>query len=212
MTHDAGEIEGLLERLSHGDQRALGELFARYQEQLRRMVALRLDRRLNGRVSPSDILQEAYIDALKRVQHYFDKPNMSFFVWLRWIVGQRLVDVHRQHLEAQIRDAEQEVSLDGCAPGLSAAGLAAQLAGAFSSPSQAAMRNETLAQLETALGRMDPIDREILTLRHFEELSNSETAEVLGIHKAAASKRYVRALGRLKEALADVPGFFDNSG
>jgi len=172
------------------------------------MVALRLDHRLNGRVSPSDVLQEAYIDALKRAPHYFEKPDMPFLGWLRLVVGQRLVDVHRQHLGAQQRDARQEISLDRTAwPAASSVCLAAQLVGELTSPSHAAQRNESLAQLEEALNQMDPLDREVLALRHFEELSNTEVAEVLGIQKAAASKRYVRALARLKDVLATMPGF-----
>src|SRR5262252_8749566 len=102
--------EALLSELRRGDQHALAELFAHYRDQLRRMVALRLDHRLNGRVSPSDVLQEAYIDALRRVPHYLAKPEMPFFGWLRLIVGQRLVDIHRQHLGTRLRDASQEVS------------------------------------------------------------------------------------------------------
>jgi RNA polymerase sigma-70 factor (ECF subfamily) len=209
MTSTAGEIAERVRRLRGGDQQALAELFAHYRDQLRRMVALRLDQRLNGRVSPSDVLQEAYIDALKRVQHYLDKPEQSFLGWLRLVVGQRLVDVHREHLEAQRRSASQEISLSlGGGPAASSLCLAAHLVGPATSPSQAAIRNEALAQLEAALERMDPLDREVLALRHFEELSNTEVAEVLGIEKAAASKRYVRALGRLKEALEALPGSF----
>src|SRR5208283_3352171 len=98
MTADTAEIDALLDRLAGGDQQALAELFARYREPLKRMVALRLDQRLGGRVSPSDVLQEAYIDALKRFHHYFEKRELPFFGWLRLIVGQRLVDLHRQHL------------------------------------------------------------------------------------------------------------------
>jgi RNA polymerase sigma-70 factor (ECF subfamily) len=203
MTSQPDEIKHLLERLGKGDQGALGELFDHYRAALRRMVALRLDHRLNGRVSPSDVLQEAYIDAVKRVGHYFEKPELPFLGWLRLIVGQRLVDLHRQHLGAQLRDARQELSLDATAwPAASSVCLAAELVGELTSPSNAAARNESLAQLEEALNQMDPMDREVLALRHFEELSNSEVAEILGIGKAAASKRYVRALARLKDVLA----------
>jgi RNA polymerase sigma-70 factor (ECF subfamily) len=204
------EMQALLDRLNGGDVSALGPLFALYQERLRRMVDLRLDHRLKGRVSASDVLQETYIDALKRVRHYLDRPEMPFHVWLRLVAGQRLVEVHRQHLGAKRRDAGQEVSLDGARPGWSAASsvcLAGRLVGDVASPSAAAIRGETLAQLEAALDAMDPIDREVLALRHFEELTNQEVAEVLGLDKSAASKRYVRALTRLKDVLARLPGF-----
>ena len=198
-------ILALVERLRAGDQAALGELFAEYRAKLRRMVELRLDPRLGGRVSPSDVLQEAYIDALKRVEHYFEKPDQSFLGWLRLVVGQRLADTHREHL-AKKRDASQEVSLHRGGPGADSACLAACLLGTGSSPSHAAQRNEAFAKLEEALNQMDPLDREVLALRHFEELSNAEAAEFLGIQPAAASKRYVRALARLKQILESVPG------
>jgi RNA polymerase sigma-70 factor (ECF subfamily) len=210
MTGNQADSNGLMDRLKGGDPGALAELFSRHRPQLRRMVALRLDHRLQGRVSPSDVLQEAYIDALRRVPHYLTKPEMPFFGWLRLIVGQRLVDIHRQHLGTRLRDASQEVSFQqGGVPPADSAGLAAGLVGHLTSPSQAALRNEACAQLEEALNRLDPLDREVLTLRHFEELGNNEVAELLGIQRAAASKRYVRALARLKEVLATIPGFFD---
>ncbi len=212
MTDDAGQWQQWLDRLTQGDSQALAELFAHHGAGLRRMVALRLDHRLNGRVSPSDVLQEAYIDALKRVPHYLARPDLPFLGWLRLIVGQRLVEVHRQHLGAQARDVRQELPLQrGVWPGASSTCLAAQLVGHLTSPSQAAMRHESLAQLEGALNSMDPLDREVLVLRHFEELSNNEVAQLLGIQKAAASKRYVRALGRLKEILSAIPGFLDDA-
>ena len=210
-SNDAADISELLARLRQGEQQALADLFAHYREALRRMIDVRLDPRLGGRVSPSDVLQEAYIDALKRVEHYFAKPDMPFFLWLRWIAGQRLIDVHRQHLGAQIRDAGQEISLNYAGvPAASSACLAARLVGDLTSPSAALVRAERFAMLEDALARMDALDREVLTLRHFEELSNTETAAVLGIQPAAASKRYVRALRRLKDILTDIPGFLDD--
>jgi RNA polymerase sigma-70 factor (ECF subfamily) len=168
------------------------------------MVELRLNHRLAGRVSASDVLQEAYIDALKRVEHYFAKPGQSFFGWLRLVVGQRIADVHREHLAGK-RDAGREIGMNR-GNATESTCLAARLLGAGSSPSQAAQRRETFALLEDALEQMDPLDREVLALRHFEELSNTETAEVLGIQPAAASKRYVRALARLKEILESIPG------
>ncbi|MCY3021075.1 MAG: sigma-70 family RNA polymerase sigma factor [Planctomycetota bacterium] len=203
MADERDAAAALVERLRQGDQAALSDLFALYQERLRRMIALRLDQRLNGRVSCSDILQDSYLEALKRLPHYFEKPDMPFFVWLRLVTSQRLVDVQRQHLGAQMRDAGREVSLQGqVIPQATSVSLAAQLAGNLESPSQAPIRQEMLEQLEAAIESMDPIDREVLTLRHFEELSNDEVAKTLGLQRAAASNRYVRALKRLRETLA----------
>ncbi len=103
--------EDLLRRASHGDEAALAALFGRYRKRLRQMVRLRLDRRLQGRVDPSDVLQEAYLDVAQQLPHYLKKPEMSFFLWLRLVTGQRLMRVHRQHLGAARRDAGREVSL-----------------------------------------------------------------------------------------------------
>lgn len=210
MLDDADNVDQLDSRLRDGDEQALAELFTMHRERLRRMVEFRMDRRLQGRVDASDIVQEAYIDASQRVRHYARKPEMSSFVWLRQIATQRLIDVHRRHLDAQMRDARQEVSIHrGDLAGTTSASIAAELAGQFASPSQLAIHAELLDQLEDALESMDPIDREVLALRHFEELTNNEVAQVLDITKSAASNRYVRALGRLKSVLEAIPGFFD---
>jgi RNA polymerase sigma-70 factor (ECF subfamily) len=200
--------DDLLLRLEGGDERALTELFARHRERLRRMIRLRLDRRLSGRVDSSDVLQEAYLDVRKRLDEYARDPAaMPFHLWLRLIAGQRLTDVHRFHLGAQMRDAGQEVSLHrGPFPQASSVSLAAQLLGKMTSASHAAIRAEHKLIVQEALNGMDPIDREVLALRHFEHLSNDETALVLGLTKSAASNRYIRALKRLKEILSSIPG------
>jgi RNA polymerase sigma-70 factor, ECF subfamily len=201
------EVRPLLDRLQAGDQLALGELFSKYRDRLGRMIQFRLDGRLKGRIATSDVLQEAYIDALKRLPHYQADPDMPFLIWLRWVTMQRLVEVHRQHLGAQMRDAGREVALGAGGPLAASSAMIAEFIGDLTSPSQAAQRSETLAQLGRALDGLDPTDREVLALRHFEELSNQETAAVLGIQPAAASKRYVRALERLKSALEQLPDF-----
>jgi RNA polymerase sigma-70 factor (ECF subfamily) len=197
----------LIRRAAGGDEAALAELFAAYRGRLRQLVRLRLDRRLQGRVDPSDVLQEAYIDLAGKLPDYARRPPMPFFLWLRLVVGERLLRVHRHHLGAAMRDAGREISLyQGSLPQASSASLAAQLLGRITSASRAAIRVEQQLQLQEALNAMDPDDREVIALRHFEELGNDETAAVLGISKAAASKRYVRAMLRLKAALASVPG------
>jgi RNA polymerase sigma-70 factor (ECF subfamily) len=210
MPDDAAELQDQLRRLAAGDQQALAALFTRYRDRLRRMVQLRLDRRLQGRIDASDVLQEAYLDAARRAPEYAANPSVPLFLWLRLLTGQRLLMVHRRHLGAEMHDVGQEVSLyRGALPQASSLSLAAQLLGRITSPSVAAVRAEMQLKLQEALNGMDPLDREVLTLRHFEELSNSETAAVLGIQKSAASNRYLRALKRLKEALSSMPGFFD---
>lgn len=212
MSGDSSLSQSLIGRLKGGDGQALADLFSLHRERLKRVVEFRMDRRLQGRVDASDILQEAYLDAAQRVGHYVDKPGMSFFVWLRQVTMQRLIDVHRRHLKAKMRDAKQEVVMQGGDPSAATSALmAAQLVGHLTSPSQRALRAELMDHVEKALDGMEAIDREVLALRHFEELTNNEIAEVLGITKAAASNRYVRALARLRGVLAEVPGFFDEA-
>ena len=206
---EPGEVEtqGLIDRAIRGDQEAWGELLARHRDRLRRMVALRLDRRLQGRVDASDVIQDAMLEASRRLAEYRQNPTMPFFLWLRYITGQRLLEQHRRHLGAQGRDAGREISLyRGAMPETTTAALAAQLLGRHTSPSQAAQRAERKIRLQESLNSLDPLDREILALRHFEHLSNGEAAEVLGLDKSAASKRYARALIRLKDILASRPG------
>ncbi len=210
MGDDSGTSTELLRRAEDGDEQARAELFARYRPRLRSMVRLRLDRRLQGRIDPSDVLQEAFIDFNRRFPEYARNPAVPFYLWLRGLTGQRLIDLHRMHLGAQMRDVGQEVSLyRGALPPATSVSLAAQLLGHLTSPTQAAIRAELQIRLQEALNLMDSMDREILTLRHFEELSNKETAEILGIQKSAASNRYMRALKRLTEILHSVPGFFE---
>jgi RNA polymerase sigma-70 factor, ECF subfamily len=213
MTIEPDEPRDLLGRAAGGDERAAAELFDRYRKRLRQMIRLRLDRRLQGRVDPSDVLQDAYLDVAEQLPSYVDRPEMPFFLWLRLVAGQRLMRVHRQHLGAAMRDAGREVSLyKGALPQASTLSLAAQLLGRFTSASQAAVRVERQLQLQAALNGMDPMDREIIALRHFEELTNGEAAEVLGLSKTAASNRYVRALMRLQAVLEGIPGFLDRPG
>jgi RNA polymerase sigma-70 factor (ECF subfamily) len=210
MHEESADNLNLLHRIDAGDDAAVGELFERHRPRLRQMVRLRLDRRLQGCVDPSDVLQEAYLDIATRIPDYLANPEVPVYLWLRFLTGQRLVAVHRHHLGAQMRDAGQEVSLyQGALPQATSASLAAQLLGRLTSPTEAAVRAEMQVRLQEALNSLDPLDREVLVLRHFEELSNNETAAVLGIQKSAASNRYVRALKRLRDILAAIPGFFD---
>jgi RNA polymerase sigma-70 factor (ECF subfamily) len=210
MTQESSESSELCRRIECGDEAALLELFARHRDRLKRMVRLRLDRRLQGRLDPSDVLQEAYLDVARRAREYLASPAMPVFLWLRWITGQRLVTLHRKHFGSKARDVGLEVSLHhGALPQATSVSLAAMLLGWLTSPTRAVLRAELQLRVQEVLNVLDPIDREILTLRHFEELNNNETAEVLGISKTAASNRYVRALKRLKDALAGIPGLLD---
>ncbi len=210
MTNDSGRTSELLRRAGEGDQQAAGDLFFRHGDRLRRMVQLRMDRRLQGRLDASDVLQEAYLEFSRSLADYLRNPSMPFFLWLRCLTGRKLLALHRKHLGAKVRDAGREVSLHhGALPQASSISLAAQLLGRHTSPSQAAIRAELQIRMQEALNGMDPTDREVLALRHFEQLSNAETAQTLGLSEAATSNRFVRALKRLKKILTTVPGLLD---
>jgi RNA polymerase sigma-70 factor, ECF subfamily len=192
----------LVRRAAGGDAAAAGDALVRHRARLRRMVDARLDRRVRGRVDPSDVLQDGFADALAKFPGYLADPKIPLFLWLRLVIGERLAKVHRDHLGAQARDAGREVSLyPGPMPAASSAALAAHLLGRETSPTQAAVRAERLLRIQEALNGLDPLDREILSLRHFEELTHAEAARVLDINEAAAAKRYIRALKRLKDVL-----------
>jgi RNA polymerase sigma-70 factor (ECF subfamily) len=198
----------LLQRAAGGDQDALRELFGRYRDRLKRMVRLRLSRRLQGRVDDSDVVQESFLDIARNLPDYMRQPRLPFFLWLRHLTGLKLAEVHRKHLGTQLRDADREVSLHrGGLPEADSVSLAAQLLGHLTTPSQAAIKAEMRLHVQEALNSMDPIDREVLALKHFEQLSTSEIAEVLGLSKAGAGSRYLRAIKRLREMLSQIPGF-----
>lgn len=211
MANNSGDTLALIERARAGDEQALNEIFARHRDRLHRMVELRLDRRLQARVDASDVIQDAYLQVATRWQEYLRNPELPLFLWLRLVVGERLATLHRHHLGTQMRDAGREVSLYREAlPAASSAALAAQLLGKHTSPTQAAVRAERILRIQEALNTLEPLDREVLALRHFEQLTRAETAQVIGIAEAAAAKRYIRALKRLKDLLADLPGGLDS--
>lgn len=201
-----GESE-LVNRIVRGDRDALAELFAQHRDRLWRMVNFRIDPRLHGRVDADDVLQEAYLSAAQRIDSFLQDASRSVFVWLRLIVSQTLIDVHRRHLGVKKRDARRDVSIHGGWDSASTSySLSFHLLGHLTSPSSAAIRAELAQQLDAALETLSDLDREVLAMRHFEELSNQETAQVLGISEQAASIRYVRALGRLKGVMTAVAG------
>lgn len=207
MVPDSPDTVEALRRAVEGDGEALGELFAHHGPRLRRMVQLRMDRRLVGRLDPSDVLQEAYLEVAKGLGDYLGDPQLPFFVWLRFLTGRKLRALHRHHLGTAARDARREVGLGyESLPPTSSDILAAELVGQDPSPSQALIRAELQTQLQEVLDGMDRLDREVLVLRHFEQLTNAETAAALGLTTSAASKRFIRALERLRSILVTAPG------
>jgi RNA polymerase sigma-70 factor (ECF subfamily) len=213
MSKKAVDLRELLERAAVDDPAAIGELFDLHRDRLRRMIHLRLDHRLQGRLDPSDVLQEAFLEFAQALPVYAQNPQTPFYLWLRCITVRKLHTLHRHHLGTRMRDAGREVSLyRGAMPEASSVSLAAQLLGKLTTPSQAVLRAELQLHIQEALGEMEPLDREVLALRHFEQLSNRETAEVLDLTEAAASIRFIRALRRLKERLQRVPGLLGEAG
>jgi RNA polymerase sigma-70 factor, ECF subfamily len=196
----------LLEQAAVGDSAAWGALLEGHGERLRRMVAFRLDPRLRGRVDAADVVQDAYVEAADHRPDYFRHSEpVPLFLWLRKIVVNKVHETHRRHLDAGMRDAGREVAGGSDADATSVA-LLAGLTGHGSGPGTAAAGAEAKDRVREALAGMGETDREVLALRHFEQLSNGETAAILGIQERAAKERYVRAMRRLREALADMPG------
>ena len=189
-----------LQRLNSDGEAALGELFAQYRDRLERAVEFRMDARLRGRIDPVDVLQEAYLRVARRLDGYLENPEVSVYVWLRVQTCQALSDVQRRHAWEK-RNPRNEVQIRQKKGGSSYT-IADAMFDELTSPSQAAVRAEEIDQLHEALATMDEIDREVLALRHFEHLSNSEVAETLSLSPTAASNRYVRAMTRLSEMMA----------
>jgi len=192
-----------------GDKAALAELFELHRERLRNMVDLRMDHRIQGRVNPSDVLQEAFIDLADQLANYSKDPKLPFFVWVRRLTGQRLAKVHRHHLGAAKRDAALEVSLyRGRMPQATSYALASKLIGSTTSVASNIAKAERQLKLQEILNAMDVEDREVLAMRHFEQLTNTEVAMILEVSEAAAGMRHLRALRRLKRDLRQAPHLF----
>jgi RNA polymerase sigma-70 factor, ECF subfamily len=213
MGDNTSKLQELLRRAAEDDAAAVGELFNMHRERLRRMIRVRIDHRLQGRLDPSDVLQEAFLEYARALPVYARSPEAPFYVWLRCIAGRKLHTLHRRHLATSKRDAGREVSIHcGGLPEASSVALADQLVGKLTTPSRAFRRAETRARIQQALNEMNELDREVLALRHFEQLSNKETALVLDMTEAAASVRYMRALRRLKDQLKAMPGVLSDAG
>lgn len=196
---DSEETRGLLQQARDGDAHALEHLFARHRAYLHRMIELRLDPALRPRVDPSDVVQEAHLEANRRIRNYLREPPLSFRLWLRQIAYDRLLMLRRRHLGAARRAVRREVAL----PDHSSLVLARQLLTADASPLEASVQRELAERVRNALLALAEADREILLLRNYEGLSNQEVAQVLGLTSSNASQRYGRALLRLRQFLVE---------
>ena len=201
-------MDSLASKAKSGDLEALAALFHQYEDRLRRMVEIRMDPKLLGRIDPSDVLQEAYLDLVQRLPSFASRDEeMSMFVWMRLVTSEKLLQLRRQHVDAQKRSIGREVPIAANTSDQSSSCLADHLDGHFSSAANKLIRQEMRQVLMNTLESMDEIDREIILVRALEELSNVEAAEVLGISQNGASNRFVRAMTRLKRELERIPGF-----
>ena len=197
----------LLQKAIAGDQGAFAALFEQYRARLRKMVVLRMDVRVKGRLDASDVLQEAYIDAAQQLPNYAKEPKLPVFLWLRLLTGQRLAKTHRKHLGTAKRDVRREISLGrGQVPEASTFNLASRLVGNFTTASSYLRREELRNKIQGVLNQMKPNDREVLALRHFEQMTIRESAIVLGITEKAAGNRYLRAVERIANVFEEASG------
>ena len=210
MWPDANTTLELLQQAKQGDAQAVDALLARHREPVRRMIDLRLDPAIVQRVDASDVVQEVLLEASRRLQEYLRKPSMPFHLWLRQIARDHVIDAHRRHRQAAKRTLDRERALGTCTAAgsyedRSSLDLAAELRDPALTPAAVALRHELLGRFQAALAGLDADDREIILLRHFEQLSNSEAAQALGLSEAAAGMRHLRALRRLRALLAEAP-------
>jgi len=204
------ELEELLARAKEGDRSALGALLESQRERLAHLLASRLTGRLGARVDAADIIQDVFLEASRRMEDYLRAPDMPFDEWVLFLATQRLHTVYRRHLGTKKRDARREVSLYERRPAQGSSRiLAERLPGEIPTPSQRLARGEVCTRVRETLAGMEPAEREVITLRDFEELGNLEVARVLGVEESAASKRYRRAIRKLRALLARIPGMAD---
>ena len=201
MSNSKPDTDGLLERSVLGDKAAAGELFQRHSPRLKRMIALRMDCRMSARIDPSDVLQETLAEAARQLAEYHRHRPLPFYPWLRQIAWQRLTMLYRQHIQSQRRSVEREEPQSPPLPDQSAWSLAKRLIAREGQPSTMARQKEESAQVREALARLAERDREILVLRHLEQLGTAEIAAVLAISEGAVYTRHLRALERLRRLL-----------
>lgn len=206
MTHsiwpDAEDTAELLNEVRGGDSQAVERLLTRHRESLRRMIELRLDQRIKRRVDVSDVVQDVLIEANRRLKDYLENPAMAFHLWIRQIAKDRVIDAHRRHRVSAKRSIDREQATAGQgAVDQSSFEIVAQLRDPAMTPAAAASQRELAVQVEAVIAQLADIDREIILMRHYEQLNNGEIAAALGLSEPAASMRYLRAIRRLREVL-----------
>lgn len=201
---EAEQTQELLDLIRDGDSRAAEKLLQRHREALRRMIAMRLDKKIQQRVDASDIVQDVLVDANRRLQAYLENPAMPFHLWLRHMARDRIIDAHRRHRGSAKRSVDREQGLFAAAnQNHSTIQLAAQLCDGELTPAAAATMHELQVRFEAAIDQLNEQDQEIILMRHFEHLTNQEAAIALELSEPAASMRYLRAMRRLRELLGE---------
>src|SRR5688572_1994733 len=202
MWPDRTDTQRLLDEARGGDNEAAGRLLEKHRDALRRLVQMRLDPKVQRRIDVSDVVQDAIIDANRRLKEFLANPAMPFHLWLRNIARDRIIDSHRRHRASAKRsvDREQRLAIPA-ADDRSTMDLAAQLCDPERTPAAEATMRELARRFHSALEELDEADREVVVMRHFEQLSNQEVAQTLGLTQPAASMRYLRAIRRLRELL-----------
>jgi len=201
MWPDSPITQDLLLKAKNGEPAAVDQLLARHREPVRRMIDMRLDRAIARRVDASDIAQEVLLEVSRRLRDYLDKPDLPFHLWLRHIARDHIIDAHRRHRKAQRRSVDREQAMQAGPADQSSVELIAQLIDRELTPATAALRKELQSRFQTVLATLDDDNREIILMRHFEQLSNQEVAAALGLTEPAASMRHLRALRKLLEFL-----------
>ena len=205
MGRNPEEVDALLERVRQDEPGAVDRLLAEHREPVRRMIDLRLDPAIVQRVDASDVVQEVMLEASRRLKDYLQNPVMPFQLWLRHLAKDHLIDAHRRHHLARKRGVDREQPLRGPAwADRSSMELAAQLVDQERTPASEAIQQELQRKLHQSIAELDEIDREVILMRHFEQMSNQEVAEELKLTEPAASMRYLRAVRRLRDLL--MPG------
>jgi RNA polymerase sigma-70 factor (ECF subfamily) len=197
----------LLADVRQGDSSAINRLLERHRQAVHRMVQLRLDHKIRRRVDVSDVVQDVFVEANRRLREYLQDPKMPFHLWLRHIAQDRIIDAHRRHRGSAKRSVDQERVLFAPAGGdRSSIDLAAQLCDAQLTPAAAATQREMARRVESAIASLDDQDAEVIMMRHYEQLSNQEVAVALSLSEPASSMRYLRAIRRLRQLLNDPQG------
>lgn len=199
-------VAGLVESAVAGAPESLEALLNLHSCRIRRMITLRIDRRILGRIGVDDVLQEIHVHVFQHLADYARTPTAPFYIWLRGVAVNVMLELHRRHLGTQMRDAHLEVPLATYPLEASSQAIAMKLSDSGTSPSNAAMRTELRSRLEMLIDSLPPMEKEVLALRHFEQLSPFETAQVLEISEKAAGMRYIRALKKLRTLVGGLPG------